>query len=135
MTLFAFPFRAALGYGSLADPPGSSVLGAAVSWLGGTLLGTVATSVAIIAVAAVGIAMLGGRIDARRGLTVVLGSFLLFGAATIAAGLRSFAPDAAGPDLGSAPPPVPVPAPAAAPPASAPDAGYDPYAGASVRTQ
>jgi type IV secretion system protein VirB2 len=38
-------------YGSLSDPSGSSVIVAAVGWIQGTLLGTVATTVAIIAVA------------------------------------------------------------------------------------
>jgi type IV secretion system protein VirB2 len=73
------------------DPEGSGVIVAAVSWLQGTLLGTVATVVAVIAVASVGFLMLTGRIDWRRGAVVILGCFILFGAASIVAGIQSAA--------------------------------------------
>lgn len=73
------------------DPQGSGVLVAAVTWLQGTLLGTVATVVAVIAVAAVGFMMLTGRINWRHGAVVILGCFILFGAASIVAGIRSAA--------------------------------------------
>lgn len=75
----------------LADPAGSGVLVAAVNWLQGTLLGTVATVVAVIAVASVGFLMLTGRINWRYGATVILGCFILFGAASIVAGIQSTA--------------------------------------------
>jgi type IV secretion system protein VirB2 len=71
-----------------ADPAGSSVIIDAVNWLQGTLLGTVATVVAVIAVAAVGFMMLTGRINWRHGAVVILGCFILFGAASIVAGIR-----------------------------------------------
>lgn len=74
-----------------ADPAGSGVLVSAVQWLQGTLLGTVATVVAVIAVAAVGFLMLTGRINWRYGATVILGCFILFGAASIVAGIQSAA--------------------------------------------
>ncbi len=74
-----------------ADPAGSGVLISAVHWLQGTLLGTVATVVAIIAVASVGFLMLTGRINWRYGATVILGCFILFGAASIVAGIQSTA--------------------------------------------
>jgi len=48
------------------DLSDTNALTAALAWLQGTLLGTVATTVAIIAVAAVGFLMLTGRIDVRR---------------------------------------------------------------------
>ncbi len=73
------------------DPQGSGVIIRAVDWLQGTLLGTVATVVAVIAVAAVGFAMLTGRINWRHGSVVVLGCFILFGAASIVAGIRAAA--------------------------------------------
>lgn len=73
------------------DPEGSGVIIGAVNWLQGTLLGTVATVAAVIAVAAVGFMMLTGRIDWRRGGIVILGCFILFGAASIVAGIRSAA--------------------------------------------
>lgn len=73
------------------DPQGSGVLLGAVNWLQGTLLGTVATTVAVIAVAAVGFMMLTGRINWRHGATVILGCFILFGAASIVAGIQAAA--------------------------------------------
>jgi type IV secretion system protein VirB2 len=71
------------------DPPGSNVILTAVTWLQGTLLGNVATALAVIAVGATGLMMLTGRIDWRRGATVILGCFIVFGAAAIVAGIRS----------------------------------------------
>ena len=73
------------------DPQGSDVIINAVSWLQGTLLGTVATVVAVIAVASVGFMMLTGRVNWRHGAVVILGCFILFGAASIVAGIRSAA--------------------------------------------
>ena len=113
---------------SLADPSGSSAIVAAVGWIEGTLLGTVATVVAVIAVASIGFMMLGGRVRIRHGLTVILGSFILFGASTIAAGLRSSLPEG-DQDIGAF---VPEPPPVAATPPPPPPANNDPYAGASV---
>lgn len=75
----------------LADPQGSGAIVNAVRWLQGTLLGTVATVVAVIAVASVGLLMLTGRINWRYGATVILGCFILFGAASIVAGIQSAA--------------------------------------------
>jgi len=57
----------------------------------GTLLGNVATAAAVIAVAVVGFMMLTGRIEWRRGLTVVIGCFIIFGAVAIVSGIRSLA--------------------------------------------
>jgi type IV secretion system protein VirB2 len=82
---------AAWAQDSLADPAGSGVLVSAVRWLQGTLLGTVATVVAVIAVASVGFMMLTGRMNWRYGATVILGCFILFGAASIVAGIQSAA--------------------------------------------
>ena len=72
-----------------SDPAGSGVIVSAVRWLQGTLLGTVATVVAVIAVASVGFLMLTGRINWRYGATVIVGCFILFGAASIVAGIQS----------------------------------------------
>ena len=55
------------------------------------MLGTAATVTAVIAVAIVGYMMLTGRIDWRRGAIVILGCFILFGAATIVAGIQAAA--------------------------------------------
>lgn len=73
------------------DPQGSGVIIAAARWLQGTLLGTVATVVAVIAIASVGLLMLTGRINWRYGAVVILGCFILFGAASIVAGIQSTA--------------------------------------------
>lgn len=82
---------AAWAQDALPDPEGSGVIVSAVRWLQGTLLGTVATVVAVIAVAVVGLLMLTGRINWRYGATVILGCFILFGAASIVAGIQSAA--------------------------------------------
>jgi type IV secretion system protein VirB2 len=76
---------------SAADPVGSSPLVAALDWIQGTLQGHVATSAAVIAVAVVGFMMLTGRIEWRRGVVVVVGCFVIFGAAAIVGGIRSLA--------------------------------------------
>jgi type IV secretion system protein VirB2 len=73
------------------DPAGSSPLVAALEWVQGTLLGNLATAAAVIAVAVVGFMMLTGRIEWRRGLTVVIGCFIIFGAVAIVSGIRSLA--------------------------------------------
>ncbi len=74
-----------------ADPQGSGPILAAVEWLQGTLLGNVATAVAVIAVALVGFMMLTGRMNWRYGVTVIVGCFILFGAASIVSGIQSAA--------------------------------------------
>ena len=74
-----------------ADPAGSSPILAALDWVRDTMLGNLATAAAVIAVAVVGFMMLTGRIEWRRGLTVIFGCFIIFGAAAIVAGIRSVA--------------------------------------------
>jgi type IV secretory pathway VirB2 component (pilin) len=111
---------------SLADPGGGSVLVAAVMWLEQTVLGTIATTIAVIAIAYLGFTLLSGRVSLRYGATVVLGCFILFGAPAIVAGIQSFVGGGdmravsyrADPELPAPPPPSP--------------AVSDPYAGASV---
>jgi type IV secretory pathway VirB2 component (pilin) len=119
---------------SLADPAGSSALLAAVSWLQGTVLGTVATTVALVAIAGVGLMMLTGRIHVRRGATVTLGCFILFGAPGIAAGIRNVAQDRSDP-VPSQPASEELSPLASVPKPKVPSAGYDPYAGASLPPQ
>jgi type IV secretion system protein VirB2 len=119
-------------YRSLADPPASSVLLPAVSWLEGTLIGSLATVAVTIAIAAVGFLMLSGRINLRYGATVILGSFVLFGASTLARGIQGRSSAGLGAQ-GAATEPrdqAPLHAPSQEPPA----AQDDPYAGASVPT-
>jgi len=85
----AFAGTAAHAQAVQLDPAGSNVILTAVSWIQGTLLGNVATALAVIAVGATGLMMLTGRIDWKRGATVILGCFIVFGAAAIVAGIRS----------------------------------------------
>src|ERR1700744_2116083 len=73
------------------DPAGSGAISGALGWIQGTLMGTVATVAAVIAIAAVGFMMLTGRLNWRYGATVILGCFILFGAASIVAGIRQTA--------------------------------------------
>ena len=73
------------------DPRGSGPIVAALGWLQGTLLGNVATAVAVMAVAAVGFMMLTGRMNWRFGATVIIGCFILFGAGAIVTGIQSAA--------------------------------------------
>lgn len=117
---------------SLADPTGTNALVIAARWVEAALLGTVATTLAVLAVAAVGFLMLTGRLHIRRGTTVLIGCFLLFGASTIVTGLRGVDRRAV-----EIPHTVPVIAVAPLPLATAlpsPPARYDPYAGAAVPT-
>lgn len=86
LALFLTPGAA---YAQSADPQGSGPVVAALGWLQGTLLGNVATAVAVMAVAAIGFMMLTGRMNWRFGATVIIGVFILFGAATIVAGIQS----------------------------------------------
>ncbi|MEG3085377.1 TrbC/VirB2 family protein [Sphingomonas sp. PB2P12] len=111
---------------------GSSLV-AAARWIEGALFGSTATAIAIIAVAGLGFLLLTGRVDLRRGATVVMGCFILFGAPVIAARLYALATFAGGTSMPESPGPpqnaIPAPAPT---PAPAPMSVYDPYAGASV---
>ncbi|MDN3644629.1 TrbC/VirB2 family protein [Pontixanthobacter aestiaquae] len=113
---------------SLFEPSGTNALQNAVDWLTGTLLGSVAIGLCVLAVAYVGLMLLSGRLAVREGLRVVLGCFLLLGAPTIAAalmGLRSSEPvqlpvaQIENEELG--------------PREELPQSDYNPYGGASVR--
>ena len=88
LALLAIPVPA---FAQAADPQGSGPIVAALGWLQGTLLGNVATAVAVMAVAMVGFMMLTGRMNWRYGASVIIGTFILFGAASIVAGIRAAA--------------------------------------------
>lgn len=125
----------AVNSGLLSEPDQANPLVAAADWTQGILLSSVATTVAVIAVAAFGGLLLAGRLSLRRGLTIVAGCFVLFGSNAIANGIliglergTGVAPLNAVPPvivessplLGALPSPAPSPTP------------YDPYAGAAV---
>ena len=118
---------------SLADPPQTSVILPVALWVQDIFLGNIATAIAVVAVASIGFAMLTGRVDLRRGGTIILGCFILFGASTIAGGLRSAAQSPDAPYAQSTPVPPPIFARPTQTDAANP--GYDPYAGASVPQQ
>ncbi len=87
----AFLLSPGAAMAQVADPQGSGPIVAALAWLQGTLLGNVATAIAVMAVAAVGFMMLTGRMNWRFGATVIIGVFILFGAGTIVAGIQGAA--------------------------------------------
>ena len=112
---------------SLSDPSPVSAITSATEWINGLLFGPLAITVAVIAVAWIGFSMLSGRLDVRRGLSVLLGCFLLFGAREGVEVLRTAATYRYEAHNGDSPP-------------SYVDTnkqnnmknGYDPYAGAAV---
>jgi type IV secretory pathway VirB2 component (pilin) len=113
---------------SLLEPSTTSPIARSAGWIESVATGSLASVIAVIAVAIVGMMMLSGRLEVRRGITVVAGCFLVFGANVIARGIiggighgvaeTSIAAEPAPSALVDAPRPPPQP--------------YDPYAGASV---
>jgi type IV secretion system protein VirB2 len=91
LAIFALASASPVFAQSGGDPAGSGPVVAALLWLQGTLLGNVATAVAVMAVAAVGFMMLTGRLNWRFGASVIIGCFILFGASAIVAGIQSAA--------------------------------------------
>ena len=113
---------------SLFDPSGSNVVVEAALWVQRLLLGSLATSIAVIAVAWLGFMMLQGSVSIRRGGQLLAGCFILFGSAAIAQGLSGLAQreDAAFERS------TPISSTSVPPPPTTELAPYDPYAGASV---
>ena len=103
----------------------------AVTWVQAALTGTIAASIAVIAIAAVGVGMMSGRIDIRRAAITVMGCFVVFGAPSIAAGILAAVNPGANdvPDIASVVTEGPKRLPRIT---SQPD--YDPYAGAAMPT-
>lgn len=115
--------------------PPSGPIALALYWLQSILLGSIATTVAVVAVASMGFLMLSGRIDIRRAAQVVIGCFIIFGASTIAQGIMGGTNSLEGQQASAVqatPPQVSPPPPA---PTSLPPKAYDPYAGAAVPPQ
>jgi len=75
-------------FAQVNSPQGSGPILGAVNWVRGTMEGGIATAVAVIAVAFVGFMMLTGRMNWKHGITVIVGCFILFGAATIVGGIQ-----------------------------------------------
>src|SRR5260221_11686546 len=116
----------------MGDPSEPKAIAAALRWLEAVLLGSVAYTIAIIAVASIGLLLLAGRVDVRRAIQVVFGCFIVFGASTIASGIMGVLGSDGASSGNAVPPPTPVTTVAPPTPASALPGTYDPYAGAAV---
>jgi type IV secretory pathway VirB2 component (pilin) len=85
-SIFAIPSAAlAQSVQQSSDPITSALM-----WMQGILLGPIATSLAVMAVAGVGFMMLTGRINWRYGGTVIIGVFIIFGAPRLVASIGGF---------------------------------------------
>lgn len=110
---------------AIADQP----LSGAVHWTVSLLVGSLARTVAVIAVALFGVSMLQGRLSRRRGGVLILGCFVLFAAPLIGQGLlgglgAAMSGDGAfGEAVPSYRPSKPMPS------------VYDPYDGAAIPNQ
>jgi type IV secretory pathway VirB2 component (pilin) len=109
-------------------PEGASALEGAVGWAKALLLGSAGVTIAVLAVAAMGVLMLQGRMPVRRGTSVVLGCFILFSAGQISSGLVAGSTSSVESAMTL---PAQIAAPSYTPEIPAP-APYDPYAGAAL---
>jgi len=114
-------------------PESPNVFASAVDWLSATILGSLASTIAVLAVASIGFLLLAGRVDVRRAMQVVLGCFILFGASTIADGIVGVVNGPGELRVAEAPlsPPTPV-YPPTVPSAQGTPSAFDPYAGAAL---
>ena len=69
---------------SLFDSPGFSPVADSPGWAAELLTGSLATGLAVLAIAILGFLALGGRVPLRQGALAVVGIFLLFSAAEVA---------------------------------------------------
>lgn len=111
----------------LSAPMSPGALVTAANWLQQVVAGNAAMMLGVIAVAVLGLAMFNGQLPVRRGLVVVAGCFLLFGAPSIGGALLGL-PSNGSTEVGAAagevvPKPVSLPT---VPPER------DPYAGAGL---
>lgn len=120
-----------IAIGSLMDPSIEPSLQSSLDWVTGTLLGSVAIAISVIAVASLGFIMLTGRLPIRRGIQSIIGCFVLFGAPAIAATFTGFWQGSV-----SELPQVSIAenSELSTPRDDLPPAQYDPYAGASLRS-
>ncbi len=111
-------------------PPASQEpVASSVNWISSTLLGEVAVTLCVIAIAFVGFSMLTGRISLRRGGQVILGCFILLGAPLIANTMLGAMGSNEDSGMGRADTVVYE----TQPREELPPADYNPYAGASLR--
>jgi len=88
MLALAFTPSAVFAQGAAAQ--GGDPITNALSWMQSILLGPIATSLAVMAVAGVGFMMLTGRMNWRYGGTVIIGVFVIFGAPRLVASISGF---------------------------------------------
>lgn len=103
----------------------ASVFTEAVAWVERLVVGSIATSVAVLAIATLGALLLTGRSDWRQAFRTIVGCFIVFGASGIVGGLLGT--NSSGAESVSITPPPPV--------TSEPRVSgrpYDPYAGAAL---
>lgn len=114
---------------SLFEPSPRPVLSGSLEWVEGLLLGPLAVTLCVVAVAAHGLVMLSGRLPVRDSMRVVLGCFVLVGAPVLAGSLAfSMTQDSSSPaPLSQSVQIDPV--------RGVPAASSDPYAGASLRRE
>jgi type IV secretion system protein VirB2 len=74
-------------FAQAANTQGGDPITGALQWMQNILLGPVATSLAVMAVAGVGFMMLTGRMNWRYGGTVIIGVFIIFGAPRLVASI------------------------------------------------
>jgi type IV secretory pathway VirB2 component (pilin) len=114
------------------DSSGVGALDAAVNWIRGSLTGSLASTIAVIAVSSVGLLLLSGRLEMRRAVQVIFGCFILFGASSIASGLMGVMSGQVAIAEPPVAPPPPMLVPRSPPPTAQAPANYGPYAGAAV---
>ncbi|MHA7819694.1 MAG: TrbC/VirB2 family protein [Erythrobacter sp.] len=71
-----------------ANATGNDPITSALLWMQSILLGPIATTLAVMAVAGVGFMMLTGRMNWRYGATVIIGVFIIFGAPRLVATIQ-----------------------------------------------
>ncbi|WP_425505007.1 TrbC/VirB2 family protein [Sphingomonas ginsengisoli (ex An et al. 2013)] len=98
------------------------------------MTGSLAVTVAVIAVAWIGLMLLTGKMNPRVSARTILGCFIVFGAGGLAAALLSLGSPSQEAEIAAiSPAPVaPITSPIAAPP-SKPQTPSDPYAGAVLQ--
>ncbi|MEO0420361.1 MAG: TrbC/VirB2 family protein [Pseudomonadota bacterium] len=79
-----------LAYAQTNTGGGGNPLVDALVWMQSILLGPVATSLAVMAIAGVGFMMLTGRMNWRYGGTVIVGVFIIFGAPRLVNSIAAF---------------------------------------------
>jgi type IV secretory pathway VirB2 component (pilin) len=109
----------------LGTPMSPGALVTAANWLQQLMAGNAAMLLGVIAVAVLGLAMFNGQLPVRRGLMVVAGCFLLFGAPSIGRGLMGLPSAELAMERRDEPPDPPRPLPTVPP-------DRDPYAGAGL---